>query len=57
MAYKQFGLNFNPFNKENFKCEQRYETHDMKMALGCMDHLKKTRGLGVIASDPGCRNT
>lgn len=57
MSYEEFGLRFNPFNKEKCKCRDRFETRDIRCALSCLQYLKEARGLGVITARPGMGKT
>lgn len=52
-----YGLAYNPFDKENVKEQDRFESADIVTMLNMLHYLIKTRGIGVFTARPGMGKT
>lgn len=54
MNFKTFyGLSMDPFDKQNTREKDAFESKDQKTMLNRLDYLKKVRGIGVFTAAPG----
>jgi general secretion pathway protein A len=48
-----YGLTCNPFDKQNLKEKDFFESHDHKEMIARLNYLKEIRGIGVFTARPG----
>lgn len=52
-----YSLKFNPFDKQQVKESDHYESQDFKEMSSRLDYLKDTRGIGLFTASPGMGKT
>lgn len=57
MFNAHFALAFNPFDKQQLKESDHFETHDFKEMTSRLDYLKDVRGIGLFTASPGMGKT
>ena len=48
-----YGLSSNPFDKQQLREKDHFQSNDFKEMLSRLDHLQKVRGIGVFTARPG----
>ena len=57
MFNDHYALAFNPFDKQQIKESDRFESQDFKEMTSRLDYLKDTRGIGLFTASPGMGKT
>lgn len=52
-----YGLSFNPFDKQNIKERDAYDSEDHRQMQSRLEYLKGVRGIGVFTAHPGMGKT
>lgn len=52
-----YSLAFNPFDKQQVKAKDYYESRDFREMTSRLDYLKDTRGIGLFTASPGMGKT
>ena len=54
MNFRSFyGLSCNPFDKQNLRVKDTFESRDQKAMMNRLSYLKDVRGIGVFTASPG----
>lgn len=53
MLNSYYSLSFNPFDKQQVREEDAFQSEDHKQMISRLDYIKDTRGIGLFTSPPG----
>jgi type II secretory pathway predicted ATPase ExeA len=53
MPFSFYGMNANPFDKQQLSEKDCFRSHDFEQMTARLDFLKETRGIGVFTANPG----